>query len=82
MQLQNYIITCQKHIFMNTMIYQMQKEHKWGTQLFLEACNYDDWFKNKESTDTTSRKSDKEEYLGLSDMPPLEGNEEVKEGEG
>ena len=26
MHLQNYIMNCQKHILMNTMIYQMQKE--------------------------------------------------------
>ena len=41
--------------------------------------SYDNWFQNEESDDTTSRKSDKEESADLSDMPPLEGNEEVKE---
>ena len=33
------------------------------------------WSKNKESTD-------EEESVYLSDMPPLEGDEEVKEGKG
>ena len=38
--------------------------------LFLETYNYDNWFENEESVD-------------LSDMPPLEGDEEeVKEGKG
>ena len=41
---------------------------------------YDEWFENEESTDTT-RKSDKEDSLDLSDIPPLEGDE-VKEGKG
>ena len=41
-QLQNYIVTCNKHILLNTMIYQMQKEkkmeHKYKPEkLFLEA---------------------------------------------
>ena len=49
--------------------------------LFLETYNYEDWFKNEESADTT-RKSDKDEPVDLSDMPPLEGDEEVKEGKG
>ena len=39
------------------------------------------WFENEELTDKTSRISDKEESLDLSDMSLLEGNEEeVKEG--
>ena len=48
----------------------------------METSNCDVWFENEESTDTTSRKSDKEESVNLSDMPPLEGDEEVKEGKG
>ena len=45
--------------------------------LILETYNYNIWFENEESDDTTSRKSD------LSDMPPIEGDkEEVKEGKG
>ena len=41
-QLQNYIVTCNKHILLNTMIYQIQKEkkmeHKYKPgKLFLEA---------------------------------------------
>ena len=45
--------------------------------LFPETYNYEDCFKNEESADAT-RKSDKEESVDLSDMPPLEGDEEVK----
>ena len=33
--------------------------------LFLETYDYNVWFKNKESTDKTSRKSDKDEYVDL-----------------
>ena len=43
--------------------------------------NYKDWFKNEELGDTT-RKSDKEESVDLSDIEPLECDEEVKEGKG
>ena len=45
--------------------------------LFLvDACNYNNWFENKELPDVT-KKSDEEE----SDIPPLEGDEEEgKEG--
>ena len=49
--------------------------------LFIETYNYDVWFENEESTDTT-RKCDKEESVNLSDMPPLEDDGEVKEGKG
>ena len=49
--------------------------------LFLETYNYV-WFENEESADMT-RKSDKKESVDLSDMPPLQGDEEeVKEGKG
>ena len=40
-------------------------------KLFLETYNYDDWFENEESSYTT-RKSDKEESIDLSDIPQLE----------
>ena len=52
--------------------------NKYGPiNLILETYNYNIWFENEESDDTTSRKSD------LSDMPPIEGDkEEVKEGKG
>ena len=50
--------------------------------LFLETYNYDGQFENEESYDTTSRKSEKEESIDLSDMLTLEDDEEeVKEGE-
>ena len=57
--------------------------NKYGPiNLFIETYNYDVWFENEESTDTTSRKSDKHKSADLSDMPPLEGAEEIKEGKG
>ena len=40
-----------------------------ANNFFLETYNYDDRFENKESTDRI-RKSDKEESVDLSDMPP------------
>ena len=49
--------------------------------MFLETYNYEDWYKNKKSVNTR-RKNDKEEPVDLSDIPPLEGDEEVKEGKG
>ena len=48
-------------------------------KLFLETYNYENQFENEESCDTTSRKCDKEESVGLSDMHPLEGDEEEKD---
>ena len=50
-------------------------------KLFLETNNYNVWFENEESADTT-KKSDKKESVNLSDMSPLEGDEKVKEGKG
>ena len=38
--------------------------------------------KMKKPTDTTSRNIDKDKSVDLSDMPTLEGDEEVKEGKG
>ena len=49
--------------------------------LFLETYNYEDRSENEESTDKT-RKNDKEESVDLSDMPPLESHEEIKERKG
>ena len=45
-------------------------------KLFIKGCNYNDWYKNVEPPD-------KEESINLSDMPPLEDEEEdIKEGKG
>ena len=44
-------------------------------KLFLKPYDYDGWF-TKEELD------DGEKSVDLSDMPPLEGDEEVKEGKG
>ena len=76
---------------MNTMIYQMQKEKKWSTNINLK--NYflnhiDLWLENGESTekgDLTDKEdlTDGKESVDLSDKPLLEGDEEeVKEGKG
>ena len=43
--------------------------------------NYEGLFRNEELSDTT-RKSDKEESVDLSDIPPLEGEEEIKDRNG
>ena len=56
--------------------------------LFIEGHDYSVWLENEESTDReelTDKKelTDKEEYVDLSEMSPVEGNqEEVKEGKG
>ena len=43
-------------------------------KLFIAGYNYNDWYENVESFN-------KKEFVYLSDMPPLEGDEEkVKEG--
>ena len=39
----------------------------------VEVYNYDDWFKNEEFAD--KKEEEPTEYI-LSDMPPLEGDEE------
>ena len=53
----------------------LKKKSQDPVNLFLETYNYDDWFKNEESTG-------KKEYIDLSDTPPLVGDEEVKEEKG
>ena len=55
-------------------------KHKYNpTKSFLETCSYHVWFENEELSDTT-RKSDNEESVDLSDLPPLKGDEKVKKG--
>ena len=44
-------------------------------KLPFEEYNYDEWLENEES-------SDKEESVDFPDIPPLEGDKEVKEGKG
>ena len=74
-KLQNYIMIFYESILMNAMSYQMVKEKSESKydpkQLCLKVYNYDDLFENEALTD--SEKS-------LSDMPPLEGDEETKRG--
>ena len=49
--------------------------------LFLvNAYNYENWYKKEESTYKEESADKKEESADLSDMPPLEGDEKIKEG--
>ena len=70
-----YLNTC----FDQYMAFSDNKKRNFGNKfeninLFLGPYNYDDWPENKESTDTT-RKSDKEESVDLSDMSSLKDEE-------
>ena len=72
MHLLNYIMTCQKHILMNTMIYQMQKEVKYIPNMFLLIQH----LMNMTILSGLKRKE-------LDNSPPLIGDEkEEKEGKG
>ena len=48
---------------------------------FLKTYNYDPCFVNQKSTDK-EESTDENESVDLYDMPPPEGDEEVKEGKG
>ena len=50
--------------------------NRYNPNLLLETYYCHIWFEYEESTDAT-RKSDKKESVDLSDMPQLQGNEEV-----
>ena len=50
--------------------------------LFLETYNYDVWCENEKMTDTSPRKSGKDESVNLSGMSTLEGDEKVKQSKG
>ena len=59
----------------------MDNKHDPLNLFFVDVYNYNDWFKKEKSTDKKEELTDKEkESVDLSDMPPLEGDEEVKEG--
>ena len=52
-------------------------------KFFIKGCDYIIWSKNEKGTTDKKEMTDKEEPVDLSDMPPLEGDEEeVKEGNG
>ena len=62
-------------------------EHKYKPKsLLLKPYDYNVWLENVELTDkeesTDKESTIKEESVDLSDMPPLEDDEEVKEGNG
>ena len=48
-------------------------------KLFLEAYDYSIWSKKKEESTYKEESTDKEESIDLSDLPPVEGDEQVKE---
>ena len=62
-------------ILINTSLLMLKKKSQDPVNLFLKTYNYDDWFKNEESTG-------KKESIDLSDTPSLVGDEEVKEEKG
>ena len=78
--LQNYIMSFQNSILMNTRFFQMLKKalgKKYNrNNLYTEANNV--WFKNEESADATIKNSE-EESADLSFISPLGTNEEIKE---
>ena len=52
-------------------------------KFFIKGYDYIIWSKNEKGTTDKKGMTDKEEPVDLSDMPPLEGDEEeVKEGNG
>ena len=85
MKCQNYKMTCQRQIVINSRLFQIIKKRKLGNKydpvdLFLEACNYDVWFESEELSDIP--KSD-EKSTDLLSMSSLEGDEEeAKKGKG
>ena len=75
--LQNYEMCIKESILVTTILFQMLKRlgNKYDpTNFFLEKYDYINWFEDEKLDGTTSRTSVKEEF----DMPPLEGDKEVK----
>ena len=75
--LQNYEMCIKESILVTTILFQMLKRlgNKYDpTNFFLEKYDYINWFEDEKLDGTTSRTSVKEEL----DMPPLEGDKEVK----
>ena len=79
----NYTMSVLNFFLMNTRVFRMLKKqlgNKYNPiNIFIETFCYGAWFQNEESTDTTSKKSDKKDSVDLSHMPPLEGDK-LKEG--
>ena len=75
--LQNYEMCIKESILVTTILFQMLKRlgNKYDpTNFFLEKYDYINRFEDEKLDGTTSRTSVKEEF----DMPPLEGDKEVK----
>ena len=79
--LQNYIMIPYGCVSINSWLFQIIKKSKLGNKhdlvhLFLvDTHDYDNWHENEELVDT-KRKSDKEESVHLTDIPPLGGDKE------
>ena len=50
--------------------------------MFIKGCDYSMWSNHEEESTNQEESIDNEEFVELSDMSLLEGNKEVKEGEG
>ena len=58
-------------------------DHKYKLKkLYLKGYNYKVWSKNEKKSTDKEESTDKKESVDLSDMPPLEGDEKLKEGKG
>ena len=83
--LQNYIMITYGCVLINSWLFQIIKKSKLGNKhdlvhLFLvDIHDYDNWYENEELVDT-KRKSDKEESVHLTDIPPLGGDKEEGKG--
>ena len=78
--LQNYTMSIQKTVLMNTRLFQMLKKESWVINMiqliyFLNNIIMISGIKMK-------NRLIRQEFVNLSDMPPLGGDEEVKEGKG
>ena len=83
--LQNYTMSMQKSILVNKKLFKILKKESWGMNItllihFLKYIIIMSGLKMKNWLVQLQKKSDKDEFVDLSDMPTLEGDEEVKKG--
>ena len=83
--LQNYTMSMQKSILVNKRLFKILKKESWGMNItlliyFLKYIIIMSGLKMKNRLVQLQKKSDKDEFVDLSGMPTLEGDEEVKEG--
>ena len=82
---QNYTMSMQKSILVNKRLFKILKKESWGMNItlliyFLKYIIIMSGLKMKNRLVQLQKKSDKDEFVDLSGMPTLEGDEEVKEG--